>query len=205
MRTRRFPIIPTLVCATFFATLLPITSSEAQLYAPPQDTVLHVFQGQPSDGTLHAGGVVLDGNGNVYGATTYGGNGGSNCLGGSCGTVYELMPPSQRGVSWTERILYNFTGKNNGNDGELPNGGLIIDHEGNLYGMTAYGGTGNCVLFSLVGCGTVYELSPPESSGGSWTKTTLYSFQGGSDGYVGIGNLVFDKAGNLYGATEYGG
>jgi len=82
---------------------------------------------------------------------------------------------------------------------------LLIDAGGNLYGVTAYGGTGPCVVVGgLAGCGTVYEVNPPAAPGGSWTKTTLYSFQGGSDGELAQGDLVFDKAGNLYGATQYG-
>lgn len=159
-----------------------------------------------SDGILPAGGVVFDAKGNLYGATTYGGSGGSDCIGGSCGTVYELSPPALSGGEWTETILYNFSGVNVNNDGELPNGGLVIDAKGNLYGVTAYGGTGDCILFGgRDGCGTVYELSPPSQPGGTWTKTTIYSFQGGSDGYLPIGNLTFDENGNLYGATQYGG
>jgi uncharacterized repeat protein (TIGR03803 family) len=48
-------------------------------------------------------------------------------------------------------------------------------------------------------------LSPPTQQGGSWTETILYSFQGGNDGYFPIGDLVFDKHGDLYGSTWYGG
>jgi len=81
-----------------------------------------------------------------------------------------------------------------------------MDAAGNLYGVTGYDGTGNCTLLGgVVGCGTVYELSPPSQPGGAWTETVLYSFQGGNDGYVPTGDLIFDKAGNLYGATLFGG
>jgi uncharacterized repeat protein (TIGR03803 family) len=98
-----------------------------------------------------------------------------------------------------------FQGKNS-DDGETPAGGVIIDTAGNLYGTTAYGGAGDCVLLGNdVGCGTVYELSPPTQKGGAWTETILYSFQGGKDGYLPWGDLVFDKQGNIYGATEFGG
>ena len=51
----------------------------------------------------------------------------------------------------------------------------------------------------------MYEVSPPKAKGGAWTETVLHSFQGGKDGYLPVGNLTFDKAGNLYGATYYGG
>ncbi len=190
---------------TFLSVVLLLNSSVCAQTFAPSDVVLHVFQGGVSDGALPAGGVVFDAKGNLYGATTYGGSGGSNCIGGSCGTVYELSPPSEPARSWTETILYNFTGVTF-NDGELPNGGPVIDAAGNLYGVTAYGGTGTCMLFGgRDGCGTVYELSPPSQPAGAWTKTTIYSFQGDLDGYLPLGNLTFDHAGNLYGATQYGG
>ncbi len=204
MSTNRSLILPALISA-WLATLAVATYAPAQSVVPSTDTVLHVFQGG-NDGALPAGGVVLDAKGNVYGATTYGGNGGTDCLAGSCGTVYELTPPAQPGGAWTETILYNFGGKSHNNDGELPNGGLVMDAVGNLYGVTAYGGAGNCLLLGGDdGCGTVFELSPPSQPGGAWRKVTIYSFQGGTDGDLGIGNLTFDQAGNLYGATEYGG
>jgi hypothetical protein len=102
-------------------------------------------------------------------------------------------------------VLYVFKGRAN-NDGATPGGGLIMDASGNLYGTTSYDGTGLCrLLGSVVGCGTVYELSPPAQPGGAWTEKVLYSFQGGDDGNVPVGDLVFDKAGNLYGATLFGG
>jgi uncharacterized repeat protein (TIGR03803 family) len=192
--------------ATLSAVLLFAGGVSAQADAPPNDTVLHVFSEGGSDGYLPAGGVVFDSAGNLYGATTYGGSGGTLCIGGSCGTVYQLTPPAQPGGTWAENILYNFTGEGTQQDGELPNGGLTIDSAGNLYGVTAYGGTGGCVLFGgVAGCGIVFELSPPSAPGGAWTKTTIYSFRGGVDGYLPNGNLTFDSAGNLYGATTYGG
>ena len=88
----------------------------------------------------------------------------------------------------------------------VPKGGLIVDAAGNLYGVTAYGGTGDCVLLGVpAGCGTVYELSPPKQKGGAWTETILYSFPTAKHGYLPNGDLVFDSAGNLYGATTFGG
>jgi uncharacterized repeat protein (TIGR03803 family) len=171
--------------------------------ATGKEQVLYSFQGIP-DGSIPVGGVVIDASGNLYGATT---DGGSSSCGGiaQCGTVYQLQPPSQQGGAWTESILYVFQGLAFG-DGETPAGGVILDKAGNLYGTTAYGGAGDCILLGGdVGCGTVYELTPPTSQGGAWTETVIYSFQGGNDGYLPMGNLVFDSAGNLYGATYYGG
>lgn len=48
--------------------------------------------------------------------------------------------------------------------------------------------------------GTVFELTP---SGGSWTKTTLYSFTGGTDGFAPTQVLVGND-GNLYGVAGGG-
>jgi hypothetical protein len=119
--------------------------------------------------------------------------------------VYQLAPPAKQGDPWTETVLYIFKG-NTSNDGASPYGGLVIDAAGNLYGTTGYGGTGNCtVLGSKLGCGTVFEMSPPKQKGGQWTETVLYSFLTPKQGFVPAGDLVFDSAGNLYGATLYGG
>jgi hypothetical protein len=169
-----------------------------------KEKVLYSFQGGVNDGSLPAGGVVFDSQGNLYGATTDGGL--TACaIGGECGTVFQLSPPLHTGDAWTETVIYRFRGQAV-NDGGLPNGGLIIDAAGNLYGVNAYGGSGDCVLLGLrAGCGTVYKLSPPEQKGGAWKETILYSFPTAKQGYLPNGNLLFDKAGNLYGATTFGG
>lgn len=81
-----------------------------------------------------------------------------------------------------------------------------MDEAGNLYGATGYGGTGPCLVLGVAtGCGTVYELSPPAKAGDPWTEKVLYSFQGGGDGDLAQGSLVFDGEGDLYGATWFGG
>jgi uncharacterized repeat protein (TIGR03803 family) len=169
-----------------------------------KEKVLYSFQGLPNDGAYPAGGVVFDQAGNLYGATTYGGA--NDCPGiTQCGIVFQLQAPAQRGGAWSEHVLYVFKGVNS-NDGDAPVGGVIFDQSGNLYGTTAYGGTGKCELFGgRVGCGTVYELVPPKQKGGAWTERVLHSFQSGKDGYFPWGNLTFDSGGNLYGATQYGG
>ncbi len=169
------------------------------------EQVLYSFQGGTSDGFWPAGGVVFDKAGNLYGATE--GAGPSSCYPDAnlCGLVYELSPPAKKGNPWTETILIQFKGKQS-NDVSLPSSGLIMDVSGNLYGVSAYGGTGDCVILGTpAGCGTVYELSPPKQKGDPWTEAILYGFNGGNDGYFPAGNLTFDKAGNLYGATNFGG
>jgi hypothetical protein len=164
------------------------------------EQALYSFQGIP-DGAAPIGRIVFDSSGNLYGATADGGS--SSCISiVQCGTVYQLA--QNHGV-WTETVLYVFQGSAM-KDGASPYGGLVMDGLGNLYGTTAYGGTGDCVLLgSKVGCGTVFELSPPGQKGGYWTEAVIYSFPSSKYGYVPWGDLVFDSAGNLYGATLFGG
>ena len=183
-----------------FVLILALVSTAS---AEWNEKVLYSFQGGANDGATPAGGAVFDSAGNLYGATTQGG--GDDCPIDQCGTVFELTPPHSKGDSWTETLLHIFKGNGSG-DGNTPAGSVILDSAGNLYGTTAYGGNGNCILLGTkAGCGTVFELSPPKQKGGRWTETLLHNFQGGNDGYFPNGNLVFDKAGNLYGATMFGG
>lgn len=91
-----------------------------------------------------------------------------------------------------ENIIYNF---NPAAHGVQPNGGLISDGAGNLYGVTAWGGTYDV--------GRVFELVYNSQTG--WTEKDIYNFKGGSDLFYPIGTLTFDAAGNLYGATAWGG
>ena len=184
------------------ACLLLALVMSANVSAEWKERVLYSFQGGVSDGATPAGGVVFDAAGNLYGATT---DGGGECPPAQCGTVFQVTPPAKNGGPWTETVLYVFKGNATG-DGNTPGGSVITDSAGNLYGTTGYGGTGDCVLLGTkVGCGTVFELSPPAQKGGAWTETVLYSFQSGKDGYLPNGDLVFDSAGNLYGATAFGG
>lgn len=154
------------------------------------ETTLYSFQtssgGAEPDSTL-----VMDGAGNLYGTTFFGPTG--NCVGG-CGVVFELMRPTNGGP-WTETVLYSFQG---GSDGAYP-GGLIFDRSGDLYGTTSEGGI--LATCGGSGCGTVFELSPTAEG---WALTTLYSFQGGTDGGTPAG-LAKDAAGDLYGVTSFRG
>jgi len=177
------------VCLLFAIALTLAVPASAEW----KEKLLYSFQGGAEAGSVPAGGVVFDKQRNLYGVTSDGGG------------VYQLAPPAKKDGAWTESVLYVFKGNTEG-DGATPEGGLVIDAAGNLYGTTAYGGTGNCKLLGILyGCGTVYELSPPAETGGAWTEIILYSFPTAEQGYFPWGDLVFDKAGNLYGATSFGG
>ena len=147
------------------------------------ETVLYSFEGPP-DGAQPWGSLIMDAAGHMYGTTVLGGPSGG-------GTVFELSPTE--GGGWTEAVLYNFEGPPD--DGSLPEGSLILDASGKLYGTTWVGGT--------YGAGTVFELS--QMVGGGWRETSLHSFGDGNDGVLPSANLVMDRAGDLYGATGDGG
>jgi hypothetical protein len=156
-----------LLLVVFILALVSMASAEWK------EKVLYSFQGGTTDGASPAGGVVFDKAGKLYGATT---DGGGECPPAQCGIVFQLAPPAKKGDPWTETVLHVFKG-NAAGDGNTPVGSVIIDSSGNLYGTTGYGGTGTCELLGeKVGCGTVYELSPPAEKGGAWTETVLYSF-----------------------------
>ena len=132
--------------------------------------------------------MVADEAGNLYGATNSGGSyNGVACENDGCGTVFELTS------NGTQITLHTFQG---GNDGGVPDAGLIIDSSGNLYGTTFAGG--GCSV-NASGCGTVFKVAP----GGA--ETVPYAFQGTTDGYFPESVLTEDEAGNLYGTTFDGG
>jgi uncharacterized repeat protein (TIGR03803 family) len=144
------------------------------------ETVLHNF----TDGSDGAGGfypeagLIRDSAGNLYGTTS---DGGTYLV----GTVFKLD------TSGTETVLYSFGEKSP--DGYDPDGVLIRDKAGNLYGTTPSGGD-----FDL---GTVFKV---DASG---TETVLHSFAGGASDGKGpvLARLLMGSTGNLYGVTHYGG
>jgi uncharacterized repeat protein (TIGR03803 family) len=139
--------------------------------------------GEPWGGSL-----IFDPAGNLYGTTSVGGDAGN-------GTVFELTPRSNG--QWKEKVLHSFKGT----DGEFPNGGLVFDTAGNLYGTTCCGGDFPPTCGGY-GCGTVFELTP--EANGSWKEHVLHRFNG-TDGFGPGGSVTIDAGGNLYGTTEGGG
>jgi len=148
-------------------------------------TALHVFADVSPDGQGPLG--VAVGAGDVLYVTTYSG-GVYSPGGGLPGAIFQFTPGAS---GWTSSLIFSFAD----GDGVYPNAAAILDAAGNLYGSTTFGGP--------LGYGVVYELSP--GTGGTWTETVLYTFQAGIDGRQPNSQLAFDAAGNLYGATVYGG
>jgi hypothetical protein len=149
--------------------------------------VLYTFPITDPDGlSSPTGPLTLDGTGNLYGVS---GGGNASCSGG-CGTVFQLTRLSN-GV-WQRNVIYEFLG---GDDGFFPDGGLLVDRAGDVYGTTF-------PPFSSADCGTIFELIPGASG---WAKKTLYKFSGKRDGCGPTGRLAFDSSGNLFGSTHGGG
>ncbi len=135
-----------------------------------------------NDGRGPIAGLIFDGSGNLYGATSDGGSGGG-------GTVFELSPS---GDSWTFKLLYSFNGPQGIACG--PWGTLALDAAGNLYGTT------NCDGGYTFG--SVFKLT---NTGNGWLYSSLHDFSGYSDGAIPFSNVTFDTNGNLYGTAYYGG
>jgi len=211
-------------CGTVFE-LQPSANACHSAICPWMETILHSFDGDDGQGPV--GALVIDQQGNLYGATTTGSfqNG---------GTAYQLLASG----GWMEMILRDLYG--------YPGSSVSMDHSGNLYGSTFIGMDSPGTIYQLMPTGsgwigtdiydftggsdggyplagvildqagnlygattsggsgqggTVFELTP---SGDSWTYNLLYSFTGPSNGatVVGpIGNLAMDAARNLYGTT----
>ncbi len=160
--------------------------------ANPYFCTLYTFNPGPNanaDGSNPSGGLILDAQSHLYGATFNGGNGSTAC---ACGTVFEL-PSLATPLPWQDNILLSFNFKDGGN----PMGNLILDGKGRLYGTTTEGGS--------PGVGTVFRLTPPTATV-NWTETILHNFTDlGTDGFMPQAGLIFDTKGNLYGTTSFGG
>lgn len=143
--------------------------------------VLHVFLDKPAANP--SGNLIFDAQGNLYGATSSGGN--LACAEG-CGTVFRLSRRADGG--WEYKVIYKFAGQD---DGAQPVGRLVFDSGGNLYGAYGYGYGG---IFELI--------SEPD---GSWKENPIYSFKGPPDAGRPYSGLTIDSDGNLYGTTQSGG
>jgi uncharacterized repeat protein (TIGR03803 family) len=153
------------------------------------ETVLHSFDGVP-DGAIPFPFLTIDRSGNIYGAAQYGGSvpNPAACFGNGCGVVFKL---DRMGNMET---LYTFTGEA---DGFLPNGPVLLDDKGELYGNTEFGGDLTCNSGS--GCGVVFKLDREGK------ETVLHTFTGGADGAVPYTGMTWGLGGKLYGTTYIGG
>lgn len=145
-----------------------------------------VFDFNGSDGAFPEPGLAFDKSANLFGATL-----GSPGYGSPYGDVYELTPES--GGASSESLIYDFTPYQNGN---TPNGGIIVGAGGQVYGTAAQGGQG--------GYGVIYALTPSSPPGGDWSYQMLYGFTGGAGGSPSYGPAL-GLAGALYGTTSTGG
>jgi uncharacterized repeat protein (TIGR03803 family) len=155
-----------------------------------RETTLHAFSDTPADGIFPQGAPTFGPHDALYGTTS--GGGAKNY-----GTVYRLAPPAAKGGAWTEEILWDFLGYPG--DGQGPVGALAIGPDGAIFGVTEYGGLGG---------GTVFQLTPPASPGGSWVETLLYEFppQAGFSGSAYPAGVILGPNHVLYGTTgQYDG
>jgi len=159
-----------------------------------QQTVLLVADG-PDASSLDSP-LAVDAKGNIYGMSPYGGNFKANCIflheDQGCGTLFKLTP------SGKFTLLHAFTDK----DGRQPEGGVVLDAQGNIYGTANFGGDLKCESlgygYRIPGCGTIYKLDR------SGKFSVLHTFHGKGDGSFPLG-LIIDSAGNLYGIAQNGG
>jgi len=158
--------------------LYQLTTTNGKSYT---ESVLYSF-GDLADGSTPSGGILLDSKGNLYGVTLNGGAFGQ-------GILYKFVPPAS-GKLGTESILYSFGGSTT--TGSFPNGNLVFDSGGDIYGVTNGGG-------DAAGDGVVYMLTPTKST---WTDSILLSFSK-STGSNPVAGLTWNHTTNtLYGTTS---
>jgi uncharacterized repeat protein (TIGR03803 family) len=134
-------------------------------------------------GVAPEGQLAFDQQGNVYGTAAEGGTNRYLVTAGD-GTLFKLSPDG------TETDLYNFGA--NSSDGITPTGGVVIDADGNLYGVTYRGGAYHV--------GTIFRLSP------EGVETILHTLvHNKTDGSNPSAGLIMDSHSNVYGTTESGG
>jgi len=150
-------------------------------------TTLYDFDLFPQ-GAIPVAGLIQATDGNFYGTTYWGGD-------YDGGTVFKIT--SAGGKIDT---LYSFCSPLNCDDGNHTWATLVQGADGNFYGTTVAGGSGNCPVSG--GCGTVFKITP------AGQLTTLYSFcteTNCSDGGLPLAGLIQATDGNFYGTTNVGG
>jgi hypothetical protein len=145
--------------------------------------------------------LLRDSTGALFGTTYMGGtglckDGAGNTIG--CGAVFRLLPPLPGQTNWRHSILLIFNGAN----GAYPEGGVVADLNGNLYGVTTRSNTN---IWGLGGNGVAYKLTRPPLGQTVWMPAVLYYFQLATSGYNTLGELVRAPDGRLYGVALSGG
>jgi hypothetical protein len=159
------------------------------------ENILYVFQNLAGDGgSIPSGRIALDGAGNIYGTTEYGGYISSNCPAPGCGTLFKLV---NEGGTWG-RITLHFFG-DDAADGKNPLGPVTLDSAGNIYGTTLYGGAS---LGATIPHGIAFKVS---TNGTSDTYTPLHTFNNFAGGEIPWAGVTPDSQGNLWGTTYFGG
>jgi uncharacterized repeat protein (TIGR03803 family) len=149
--------------------------------------VIHQF----SSGEL-PGGLAVDGAGNVFGVTAFGG------ANQDAGLLFKLA-----NGTWKATVLHNFCAAANCLDGKEPYGQLLVDGSGDIFGTTTLGGSdpsGACVTAG--GCGVVFEHA---SSGAYSVLYNFCSLANCADGANPTAGVLRDSAGHLFGATTTNG
>lgn len=156
------------------------------------ETVIHSFA--PSgDGIYPYAGVIVGDGGEIYGTTGYGGNTpAAGCGGPGNGTVFKLTPPRGGQAAWTEKLLWSFTG---GQDGCAPWTTPFAFHDSSQQKMVLWGTT---FTHGKYNAGTIFRLEGTSLS-------TLWAFGSGIDGGGPLGQLAADRTGAIYGTTIGGG
>ena len=183
-------------CGTVFRLAPPAAARNAWT-----KTTLHHFAGA-GEGAFPQAKVLVGASGALYGTTFQGGIGGCtdmllNAIG--CGIAFELAPPAAGQTAWAKTIIHTFTGP----DGAYPQGGLIADANGALFGLASGGGP---LSYGVVGgYGVLYKLTPPGFGQTRWAHTSIYEFDITTTGDTPIGELVRDTPGRFYGIANSGG
>jgi uncharacterized repeat protein (TIGR03803 family) len=168
------------------ALLLTSAMVPASAYAATAEVLAN---GTAANGGVYYSSLLLGPGGVLYAVPTEGAN-------SERGSVLELTPPAAGKVAWKQTVLHKFAGVPT--DGLNPQGSVIADKTGSLYGTTSSGGANNQ--------GVVFKLTKPAAGKTVWVESILYSFGAGTnDAPRSRAPLVFDAKGNLYGTTTFGG
>ncbi len=166
-----------LICAILLFLAFSVLALTAQTYSVKAN-----FTSVTNSPT--AASLVQGVDGNFYVTTIFGGT-------QKGGSVLQITPAGKI------KVIYSFCSLSNCADGEYPFAGLTLGSDGNLYGVTAYGGSGACAV-QKNGCGTVFKITP------SGTLTTLHNFSD-TDGRDPQAPLYLAANGSFYGTTTGGG